>query len=198
MIDSQSIKHCWSIELLQERKQSSLSAQTLKLMVDYSLGSAQRCLNRVPHALSRCAGVFHRLVKHFIWKGEVLSSVDNGFMVQKVHVVTQLVSKGQEQRNGAKTPGFSFPGCKACQLEFTEHWMHKTGEEHLVDTSSRKHRTEGCTAGPAQGADTVFPAQRTLQVHREESAQLNPRTVLPCIPQGLIYLLVTSCHFLCP
>lgn len=26
MIDSQSIKHCWSIELLQERKQSSLSA----------------------------------------------------------------------------------------------------------------------------------------------------------------------------
>lgn len=73
--------------------------------------------------MSTSAGVFHRIIKRFIRKRDFLSSVGLGSMVSKVHVLPQLVSKGWEQRHGAKTPAFSFPGCTACSLELTEDWV---------------------------------------------------------------------------
>lgn len=65
---------------------------------------------------------------------DFLSGVGLGSVVPKVHVLAQLGSKGQEPRSGAKSPGLSFPGRTACQLELT-----KTGRERREREASGGH-----------------------------------------------------------
>lgn len=51
--------------LLPKKGKPSLAAETLKLMVDYSPESAQHCLKRAAHNLSKKASVFRRLRQCF-------------------------------------------------------------------------------------------------------------------------------------
>lgn len=68
-------------------------AQTLlKLTADSSPQAGHSCSGRIAPSLSNSAGVSRRLREHFIWKGELLSSVGHRSTVQTVPVLTQLVS----------------------------------------------------------------------------------------------------------
>lgn len=106
-------------------------------------------------------------------------------MVPKVHVLPQLVSKGWEQRNGAKTPDFSFPG----SLELTEDWVKwqemniwrsfpARGKE-LSTARLGQHRSRHCVSCPEN--------LRVYAVLREELASPTPQIValpisLSCLP----------------
>lgn len=65
-------------------------------------------------------------------------------VVPKVHVLAQLMNKGQGQRN----PFYLFLGCQARALELAEDWMTRTGEDHLGDSASTRQGTGLAQRGP--------------------------------------------------
>lgn len=65
-------------------------------------------------------------------------------MVLKVPVLSQLMNKGQEQRN----PFYLFLGCQARALELAEDGMKRTGEDHLEDSASMGQGTGLAQRGP--------------------------------------------------
>lgn len=139
--------------------------------------------------MSTSAGVFQRIIKRFVRKRDFLSSVGLGSMVPKVHVLPQLVSKGWEQRNGAKTPDFSFPGCTACSLELTEDWVKWQEMNIWRSFPARGKELSIAWLGQHESRQCVSCPEnlRVYAVLREELAPPTPQIValpisLSCLP----------------
>lgn len=103
-------------------------------------------------------------------------------MVLKVPVLSQLMNKGQEQRN----PFYLFLGCQARALELAEDWMKRTGEDHLEDSASMGQGT-GLAQRGGTASSAVHPAQENLDVYSVFTSQnlltllhfQNPSAVYP-------------------
>lgn len=127
--------------------------------------TVQGCLKRVTHNLSEC-WCLPQTHKMFHLKG--LFSKQCRSTVPQVHVLAQLMNKGQEQRNLF----YLFLGCQALSLELAEDWMKRTGEDHLEDSTSMKPGT-GLAQGPVQRAALCVPPRELTRlqcVHITESA----------------------------
>lgn len=117
-----------------------------------------------------------------------ISSKQYRSMVPKVHVLAQLMNKGQEQRN----PFYLFLGCQAHALELAEDWRKRTGKDHLEDSASMRQgpglaqrdpcSEQRCASHPENlDVDSVFtpwnlltllPYQYPLAVYPAQSKQL--------------------------
>lgn len=141
--------------------------------------------------MSENAGVFHRLTQCFYLRGRF--SKQWRPWVHRVHVFTQLVSKGWRQRNRAKTPGSLFPKGKPAS------WNSQKMGWKRQDKASGEHSGRvgnwGFTVGPAQWAGAVLPAQRAGKVNSPQKGVYPIRATNCCNPEWLTLFMLATLVF---